>query len=214
MAAGYVVFKGKDTEIEVIEHLIAQINDIYNEVCNGYPDGSMRANRLIEFLGDSSEENEILNIFISNIKGSFEAELDYFADYQLVFDNSKKSLDIGGRLGDPFLTDKWVDSLSKTFPGLSFFFVGEMFNEIVCGMEWYIYKEGKCIDSEDHVYNIECLDEEKEASKEELMDCIAKLAHAKISLWKLTDGDEQLLKDAEEIAKAARRELEIIIENL
>jgi hypothetical protein len=214
MASGYVVFKGKDTEIEMVEHLIAQIKDIYKEVCNGYPVGSMRAKRLIEYLGESPEKNELLKTFVSNIEQFFGSGLDYFADYQLIFDNSKKSLDIGGKLGHLFPTDEWADLLGKTFPGLSFFFIGEMFNDIACGMEWYIYKEGKCVDSENYVYNIEYLDEEKESLQGEWMDCVEKLVDAEISIWELTDGDGQLLRDAEEAKKAAKRELEIISKKL
>jgi hypothetical protein len=206
MGTGYVALKGNN-EIEALGNLVTQIKDIYKEV---YPAGYARSNHLFKYIDDNTDKNNTLKTFLSNIMECFDANIDYFADFDLVFDKSEKSLEIKGDAGDSFPTEQWVNLLIKTFPNLTFFFVGEMLTYDFCGMEWHIYEGGKCIDSEFHSYDVGDISVEYHSLIDEFIDCLSKLVRINISIWRLENDNKQLLKKEEMTEKTTRRRLEKI----
>jgi hypothetical protein len=83
-----------------------------------------------------------------------------FDEYALFFDRSINLLEIEyPRLGD-FPTYIWKDALKETFPGLSFFIVGEIMTEVAWGVEWKAYQDGVCISSEEHICHLDGWEDE------------------------------------------------------
>jgi len=204
-----VYFKGKEYEIEEVRFLFAQINDIYEGARSSK---ISRCDILFKYLNDNSDKNKMLNAFLSNYYECFFGfDIHYFAMYDLTFDQSEKTLGILEHFSDVFLIEEWIDLLIKTFPNISFFFVGEYYWTERIGMNYYIYEEGKYVEYEEHFYDTSYGSGDY---GDEFLRCVEKLVRAEISVWKLSGGNEQLLKDAEVTAKAARQEYEIIIKQI
>jgi hypothetical protein len=235
MSTGFVAIKGSEKDIKAFENLILRINTICREVGPPGCNDSAKAERLMECLHDDSEENKLLNTFLTHIisseaYGDSNDEYDClwgFADHSFYYDSVERELNIGGHLLGSFPTEEWAYILCETFPMLSFFLSGDYLNDYIRGHHWIIYKDGVYVSSEDHFYDVEGLEypgtEENEDDNEYASDCWPEnllddlgeytlaLANAELIVWQLSDREESLLNEAKDRAKSARQNLETIL---
>jgi hypothetical protein len=128
-----------------------------------------------EQLDNTSDENSIMNKFLSNSIEYYGGEYKYDALSEVAFHTydytkSENCLDIGYWSvtgAGAFDNDAWANILSKTFPNLSFFLIGDCFSDYLKGFVWDIYKDGKFFSEEDRAYELDELNYPKSKT-----DCV------------------------------------------
>jgi hypothetical protein len=136
MSTGGVYFRGDKADLDRVDDLINQIDEL--------PD-------LEEYRNNMSNENNILKTFLINFidngdidwvfeeVGQHSYSLERLED-NLVFLEIESGYGLLYRDDGEFFSEEWADALSKTFPNLSFFLVGDIkYEGASCGIYYFIY---------------------------------------------------------------------------
>jgi hypothetical protein len=165
MSCGSVYFRGNDTDIEAVKSLVDMINMVFKKL----PEIAIVSKSeelvslLYEQLDNSTDENNILKKFLNNaveyygIKDKYDA-LSEIAFHTYDYDKSENLLNIGyWSVSYPGEFDNyaWASILSATFPNLSFFLIGDCYNDYLRGFVWDIYKDGKLFSKEERGYELD-----------------------------------------------------------
>jgi hypothetical protein len=220
MSTGGVYFRGDKADLDRVDDLINQIDelpdldDLINQMDK--PPG------LEEYLNNMSNENNILKTFLinfidnSDIDWVFEEvrqhsySLERLED-NLVFLEIESGYGLLYRDDGEFPSEEWADALSKTFPNLSFFLAGDIkYDGAGCGIYYYIYEDGKCIEKERHCYtddDIEINDNNTDIYSvlDTLVEYAIDLVRAKAEVWKITENNELLLQKTKELKQIEDR---------
>jgi hypothetical protein len=207
MSTGGVYFRGDKADLDKVDDLINQIDEL--------PD-------LKEYRNNMSNENNILKTFLINFidngdtawvleeVGQHFYSLERLED-NLVFLEIESEYGLLDRDDDEFLSEEWADALSKTFPNLSFFLTGDIkYDGASCGIYYFIYENGKCIETERYCYTDDDIDINDNNTDiysvlDTLIEYAIDLARAKAEVWKITENNELLLQKTRELKQIKDR---------
>jgi hypothetical protein len=213
MSTGGVYFRGDKADLDRVDDLINQIDEL--------PDLDEPSD-LEEYLNNMSNENNILKTFLINFidngdidwvfeeVGQHSYGLEKLED-NLVFLEIESGYGLIYRDDGEFLSEEWADALSKTFPNLSFFLAGDIkYGGAVCGIYYFIYEDGKCIETERYCYtddDIEINDNNTDIYSvlDTLTEYAIDLVRAKAEVWKITENNELFLQKTKELKQIEDR---------
>jgi hypothetical protein len=217
MSTGGVYFRGNKADLDIVEDLI---------------------NQFLDLLGEEEEDfNTILNEN-NLLKTLFTKFSDYYDDVDYMRDEITDHIFSFNRLGENLLfldighegrdlgagefpSEEWAYALSETFPNLSFFLAGDIVNndDAGGGIDYFIYENGKCIESElfyyseydlendindtdlDSISGIDDTDYDFDSILDILKENAVELVRAKAEVWKITENNELLMQKTKELTE-------------
>jgi hypothetical protein len=213
MSTGGVYFRGNKTDLDIVKDLINQLpvsEEDFNTISN---------------------ENNLLKVFVTKF-------LDYYDDVDYMCDEITDHIFSFERLGENLLfldmgyegrdfgtgefpSEAWAYALSETFPNLSFFLAGDIVSndDASGGINYFIYENGKCIESEcfyyseddlendinttdfDSINDIDATDYDFDSILDILKGNAVELVRAKAEVWKITENNELLMQKTKELTE-------------